>query len=63
MEIRAAFEADATAAYQNAMMWTFTGIQVHAWSSTVKSVDDTYLDYQLASSWGPFAITNATEII
>ncbi|KZP28276.1 chondroitin AC/alginate lyase [Athelia psychrophila] len=72
MESRAAFEADATAAYQNALMWTFTGIQAHAnkaiqimdaWSSIVTSVDDTYLDYQLASSLGPFAMTNAAEII
>ncbi|KAJ6601307.1 chondroitin AC/alginate lyase [Mycena vulgaris] len=72
MTSRAAFEADATAAYQNALMWKLTGIQLHAnkaiqimdaWSSTVKSVDPNYLDMQLASSLGPFAMTNAAEII
>ncbi|KAJ7921144.1 chondroitin AC/alginate lyase [Mycena leptocephala] len=69
---RASFEADATAAYQNALMWKLTGIKLHAtkamqimdaWSGTVKSVDPNYLDMQLASSLGPFAMTNAAEII
>ncbi|KAJ7587957.1 chondroitin AC/alginate lyase [Mycena floridula] len=69
---RASFEADATAAYQNALMWKLTGIQLHAnkaiaimdaWSGTVKSVDPNYLDMQLASSLGPFMMTNAAEII
>ncbi|KAJ7282397.1 chondroitin AC/alginate lyase [Mycena rebaudengoi] len=69
---RASFEADATAAYQNALMWKFTGIQLHAaksinimdaWSGTLKSVDPNYLDMQLASSLGPFMMTNAAEII
>ncbi|KAJ6553040.1 chondroitin AC/alginate lyase [Mycena capillaripes] len=69
---RASFEADATAAYQNALMWKLTGIQLHAtksiqimdaWSGTLKSVDPNYLDMQLASSLGPFMMTNAAEII
>ncbi|KAJ7205253.1 chondroitin AC/alginate lyase, partial [Mycena pura] len=69
---RASFEADATAAYQNALMWKLTGIKLHAtkaiqimdaWSGTLKSVDPNYIDMQLASSLGPFAMTNAAEII
>ncbi|KAJ7809514.1 chondroitin AC/alginate lyase [Mycena olivaceomarginata] len=69
---RASFEADTTAAYQNALMWKLTGIELHAakaieimdaWSSTLKSVDPNYLDMQLASSLGPSIMTNAAEII
>ncbi|KAJ7086212.1 chondroitin AC/alginate lyase [Mycena epipterygia] len=69
---RASFEADATAAYQNALMWSLTGIELHAaksieimnaWSGTLKSVDPNYLDMQLASSLGPFMMTNVAEII
>ncbi|KAJ7895379.1 chondroitin AC/alginate lyase [Mycena leptocephala] len=69
---RASFEADATAAYQNALMWKLTGIKLHAtksiqimdaWSGTLKGVDPNYLDMQLASSLGPFMMTNAAEII
>ncbi|KAK4701128.1 hypothetical protein P7C70_g5109, partial [Phenoliferia sp. Uapishka_3] len=69
---RVAFEADAAAAYQNALMWKFTGIKAHAtksieimdaWSAKLKSVDSTYGDRQLASSLGPFIMTNAAEII
>ncbi|KZP14561.1 hypothetical protein FIBSPDRAFT_1048684 [Athelia psychrophila] len=72
MESRPAFEADATAAWLSLFRSGHSRIQAHAnkaiqimdaWSSTVKSVDDTYLDYQLASSLGPFAMTNAAEII
>ncbi|KAJ7912650.1 chondroitin AC/alginate lyase [Mycena leptocephala] len=110
---RASFEADATAAYQNALvyiiaipipcelssssstvskMWKLTGVEegvdghsderanrhfhtgiklhatkaiqiMDAWSGTLKSVDPNYIDMQLASSLGPFAMTNAAEII
>jgi len=69
---RAAFERDGTAAYQNALLWYLTRDRSHAnksiaimdsWSSTIKSVDPTYRDRQLASSLGPFMMTNAAEII
>jgi len=69
---RSDFENDATSAYQNALMWYFSGNESHAnlaiqimdaWSSTVQSVDPTYLDKQLAASLGPFMMTNAAEII
>ncbi|KAL8278560.1 hypothetical protein RQP46_009052 [Phenoliferia psychrophenolica] len=69
---REAFEADSAAAYQNALMWKFTGIKAHAtksieimdaWSAKLTAVDSTYGDRQLASSLGPFIMTNAAEII
>lgn len=53
-------------------MWYFTGIKLHAtksidimnvWLSTLKSVNSSYLDKQLASSLGPFLMTNAAETI
>jgi hypothetical protein len=64
------YDADANAAYQNAVMWTLTGKQayadkaieiVNAWSSTLKSI--TGRDAVLMAGLGPFKMVNAAEIL
>jgi len=65
-----AYDADANAAYQNALMWALTGQQsyahkaieiVNAWSSTLKSI--TGRDAVLMAGLGPFKMVNAAEIL
>jgi hypothetical protein len=64
------YDADANAAYQNALMWALTGGQsyadkaieiVNAWSSTLKSI--TGRDAVLMAGLGPFKMVNAAEIL
>jgi hypothetical protein len=64
------YDADANAAYQNALMWALTGRQsyadkaieiVNAWSSTLKSI--TGRDAVLMAGLGPFKMVNAAEIL
>lgn len=64
------YDADANAAYQNALMWALTGQQeyankaiqiVNAWSSTLKSI--TGRDAVLMAGLGPFKMVNAAEIL
>ncbi|WP_448700608.1 alginate lyase family protein [Mucilaginibacter sp. AW1-3] len=65
-----AYDADANAAYQNAVMWAVTGDRkfaakaieiVNAWSSTLRSV--TGRDAVLMAGLGPFKMVNAAEIL
>jgi len=65
-----AYDNDANAAYQNAVMWAITGDSSHAqkaigiinaWSSTLKEV--TGRDAALMAGLGPFKMVNAAEII
>jgi len=65
-----AYDADANAAYQNAVMWAVTGDKkfavkaieiVNAWSVTLKSV--TGRDAVLMAGLGPFKMVNAAEIL
>ena len=65
-----AYDADANAAYQNALMWTLTGQQayadkaieiVNAWSSKLKVI--TGRDAVLMAGLGPFKMVNAAEIL
>ncbi|WP_439694766.1 alginate lyase family protein [Mucilaginibacter sp. AW1-7] len=64
------YDADANAAYQNALIWALTGTQlyadkaieiVNAWSSTLKSI--TGRDAVLMAGLGPFKMVNAAEIL
>lgn len=64
------YDADANAAYQNALMWALTGQQpyadkaiaiVNSWSSTLKSI--TGRDAVLMAGLGPFKMVNAAEIL
>jgi hypothetical protein len=64
------FDADCSAAYQNALMWAVTGDEAHArkaveilnaWSSTLKEISGA--DRQLAAALGGFKFVNAAEII
>lgn len=64
------YDADANAAYQNALMWALTGQQeyankaiqiVNAWSSTLKSI--TGRDAVLMAGLSPFKMVNAAEIL
>ncbi|GAA3990192.1 hypothetical protein GCM10022210_49640 [Mucilaginibacter dorajii] len=64
------YDADANAAYQNALMWALTGEQsyadkaieiIDAWSSTLKSI--TGRDAVLMAGLGPFKMVNAAEIL
>jgi hypothetical protein len=64
------YDADANAAYQNALMWALTGQQgyankaieiIDAWSSTLKSI--TGRDAVLMAGLGPFKMVNAAEIL
>ncbi len=64
------FDADANAAYQNALMWAITGDEAHArksveilnaWSSTLREVSGS--DRQLAAGLGGFKFVNAAEIM
>jgi hypothetical protein len=65
-----AFDNDANAAHQNAIMWAITGDKryadkaieiVNAWSSTLKSI--TGKDAVLMAGLGPFKMINAAEIL
>ncbi|QEC75173.1 alginate lyase family protein [Mucilaginibacter ginsenosidivorax] len=67
---QAVYDADANAAYQNALMWALTGQQAYAdkaieivnsWSSTLKSI--TGRDAVLMAGLGPFKMVNAAEIL
>ncbi|MBE7171304.1 MAG: alginate lyase family protein [Williamsia sp.] len=67
---QAAYDNDANAAHQNAIMWAITGdkayadkaIQIlNAWSSTLRSI--TGRDAVLMAGLGPFKMVNAAEII
>jgi len=64
------YDADASAAYQNALMWTVTADRryadkakeiVDAWCSTLKSI--TGRDAVLMAGLGPFKMVNAAEIM
>ncbi|MDB5146858.1 MAG: Fibronectin type domain protein, partial [Mucilaginibacter sp.] len=64
------YDADANAAYQNALMWALTGEHgyadkaieiINAWSSTLKSI--TGRDAVLMAGLGPFKMVNAAEIL
>jgi regulation of enolase protein 1 (concanavalin A-like superfamily) len=66
----AAYDNDANAAHQNAVMWAITGDRryadkaieiVNAWSSTLKSI--TGKDAVLMAGLGPFKMINAAEIL
>lgn len=66
----AEFDADANAAYQNALMWCLTTNQAHArkaieilnaWSGTLRSI--TGHDKELGASLGGFKIVNAAELL
>jgi hypothetical protein len=66
----AAYDNDANAAHQNAVLWAITGEKryadkaieiVNAWSSTLKSV--TGKDAVLMAGLGPFKMVNAAEIL
>lgn len=66
----AAYDNDANAAHQNAIMWAITGDRryadkaieiVNAWSSTLKSI--TGKDAVLMAGLGPFKMVNAAEIL
>lgn len=65
-----AYDNDANAAHQNAIMWFITGDKryankaieiVNAWSSTLKSI--TGKDAVLMAGLGPFKMVNAAEIL
>jgi hypothetical protein len=65
-----AYDSDANAAHQNAVMWCITGDKayaekaieiVNAWSSTLKSI--TGRDAVLMAGLGPFKMVNAAEIL
>lgn len=65
-----AYDNDANAAHQNAVMWAITGDKryadkaieiVNAWSSTLKSI--TGKDAVLMAGLGPFKMVNAAEIL
>jgi len=65
-----AYDSDANAAYQCALMWAITGEKVYAekskqilnaWSSTLTSI--TGRDAVLMAGLGPFKMVNAAEII
>lgn len=67
---QSAYDADANAAFQNAVMWAVTGKKEHAakaveiingWSKMLKSV--TGRDAVLMAGLGPFKMVNAAEII
>lgn len=67
---QAIYDADANAAYQNAIMWAVTGERRHAekaieiinaWCSTLKSI--TGRDAVLMAGLGPFKMLNAAEVI
>jgi hypothetical protein len=67
---QAAYDNDANAAHQNAVMWVITGDKhyadkaieiVNAWSSTLKSI--TGKDAVLMAGLGPFKMVNAAEIL
>ncbi|WP_208864743.1 alginate lyase family protein [Mucilaginibacter gossypiicola] len=64
------YDADANAAYQNALMWALTGKAdyalkareiINAWSSTLKSI--TGRDAVLMAGLGPFKMVNAAELL
>jgi len=64
------YDADANAAYQNAIMWAITADQryaekakqiIDAWASTLKSI--TGRDAVLMAGLGPFKMVNAAEIL
>lgn len=66
----AAYDNDANAAHQNAIMWAITADRrfadkaieiVNAWSSTLKSI--TGKDAVLMAGLGPFKMVNAAEIL
>lgn len=66
----AEFDADANAAYQNALMWCITGEPAHArkaieilngWSGTLRSLGGR--DQQLGASLGGFKFANAAELM
>ena len=65
-----AFDADANAAYQNALMWAITGNEAHAkksveilnaWSFTLREFSGS--DKQLGAALGGFKFVNAAEIM
>lgn len=65
-----AYDSDANAAYQNAIMWCITSNKayaekakeiINAWSGTLKSI--TGKDAVLMAGLGPFKMVNAAEII
>jgi alpha-glucosidase len=65
-----AFDVDANAAYQNALMWAITGREAHArkaveilnaWSAALRDV--TGPDRQLGAALGGFKFVNAAEIM
>ena len=65
-----AYDSDANAAYQNAVMWYITGDKRHAekaeeiinaWSGMLKKMDGK--DAVLMAGLGPFKMVNAAEII
>ena len=65
-----AYDSDANAAYQNAVMWYITGDKRHAekaeeiinaWSGMLKKIDGK--DAVLMAGLGPFKMVNAAEII
>lgn len=65
-----AYDSDANAAHQNAVMWAITGDRRHAekaieivnaWSKTLKSI--TGRDAVLMAGLGPFKMVNAAEIL
>jgi len=65
-----AYDNDANAAHQNAIMWAITGDRryadkaieiVNAWSSTLQSI--TGKDAVLMAGLGPFKMINAAEIL
>ena len=67
---QSAYDSDANAAHQNAIMWAITGDRryadkaieiINAWSSTLKSV--TGKDAVLMAGLGPFKMINAAEIL
>jgi len=67
---QSAYDSDANAAYQNAIMWYITGDKRHAekakeiinaWSATLKTISGK--DAVLMAGLGPFKIINAAEII
>ncbi|WP_345952872.1 alginate lyase family protein [Mucilaginibacter sp. PAMB04168] len=67
---QAIYDADANAAYQNAIMWTVTGEQRYAekskeiinkWASTLQEI--TGRDAVLMAGLGPFKMVNAAEIL
>lgn len=66
----AAYDNDATAAYQNALMWCLTGDRTHAakaialvdaWSNTLQSISGR--DAVLMAALGPFKMINAAELL